>query len=192
MSSWGHRKVTLMHEKLATSEEAQEDLQRTNATISDELRKRNDTLERLQDRTSRLQKEVKRLRVKAFRAPGQCSFAVEAALAKAANEAKGQSSIWRIKRPNGRIENWVRDLTCKLICVRHVPASQAPGVVSDIVQAFKTHTGNHNKAKNETSDAGVDQGSVETFSNRSSSRFPLEGHVMGQIQLAKEFKAEPG
>ena len=75
--------------------------QRTNATISDELRKRNDTLERLQDCTSRLQKEVKRLRVKAFRAPGQCSFAVEVALAKAANEAKGQSSIWRIKRPDG-------------------------------------------------------------------------------------------
>jgi hypothetical protein len=173
-----------------------ENLEHVNAAISDELRKKDDALERsrgdcsrLRSRTSKLSKEVKKLRLKALRAPGQCSLAVETALAKAANR---RPDIWRIKRDDGRIEDWVRDLTCKLICIRHVPASQTPGVISDIVRAFKTHVDDDNGTDNENSDVGTDRNDVETFSDRSARRFPVEGHVMERIQVAKEFKDAPG
>ena len=39
--------------------------------------------------------------------------AVEAAVSKATNDFEVDGR--RIKRPNGQIENWVRDLSCKLI-----------------------------------------------------------------------------
>jgi hypothetical protein len=185
-----------MHTKLAASEAAQENLQRTNATTSDELSRKSEALEKaiddhskLQERNSKLHNEVRKLRVKVLRAPGQRSHAVEAALTKAAREFEGHSDIWRIKRPDGRIEDWVRDLTCRLICIRHVPASQAPGVISDIMRAFKTHS---DRTDSESSDAAASCSDVETFSDRSARRFPVEGHVMGKIQIAEEFKAAPG
>jgi hypothetical protein len=192
-------KVALVHEQLATSETTEEHLQQVNSTISDELRKKKNDLERTTDncfrlrgRTSKLSKEVKRLRVKVLRAPGQSFLAVETALARAANKSGGQPDIWRIKRDDGRIKDWVRDLTCKLICIRHVPASQTPGVISDVVRAFKTHVDGHDGPDNEDSDVGVNRGDVETFSDRSARRFPVEGHVMEHIQVAKEFKAALG
>lgn len=159
--------------------------------ISDELENSKKAAEkmsadrlRLQDRISKLYKEVRRLRLKTLRAPGQRSRAVKAAASKAVSKFEARSNpLPRIKRPDGRIENWVRDLSCKLIAIRHLPASQTPGAISDILQVIKAHTGCHD---------GIDSGDVETFSDRSARRFPLEGHVMGKIQVAKEFKAAPG
>ena len=136
-----------------------------------------------------LYKEVRRLRVKTLRAPGQHSRAVEVAVSEAARKFKARSSAYRIKRPDGRIENWVRDLSCRLIAIRHLPASQTPGAISDILQAIKAHTGDLDGTDNDTD---VDPSDVETFSDRSARRFPLEGNVMGKIQLAKEFKTAPG
>jgi len=145
---------------------------------------------RLQDRTSKLHREVRRLRIKTLRAPGQRYRAVEAAIAEtAASESGAQSNIWRIKRPDGRIENWVRDLSCRLIAVRHLPASQTPGAISDIIQAIKAKTGGHNGADN---NPHANPSSEETFSDRSARRFPLEGHAMGKIRAVEDFKAAPG
>ena len=183
-----------MREKLEAVKDAREDLRRINTTISDELKGATEALEktsndhsRLRDYTSKLHKEVRILRKKTLRAPGQRSRAV-----KAARKFKAHSLAWKIKRHDGRIENWVRDLSCRLIAIRHLPASQTPGAISDILQAIKTHTGCHDGTDNDGVDAGVDPGDVETFSDRSARRFPLEGHVMGKIQVVKEFKAGPG
>ena len=143
-----------------------------------------------QDHISKLHKEVRRLRAKAVRAPGQRAHAVEAAISKATNNF--EADAWRIKRPDGRIENWVRDLSCKLISIRHLPASQTPGAIFDILQAIKAHTCGRNKTDDDDVDTGVDPGDMKPFSDRSARRFPLEGHVMGKIQVAKEFKAMPG
>ena len=199
INSW-NRKTAYTRQKLTASEAAREDLQRINAATSEELSKKADALEqalkgcsKLQGRTSKLYKEVRKLRAKALRAPEKCSHAVEAALVKAASgEFGGRPDIWRIKRPDGRIEDWVRDLTCRLICVRHVPASQAPGVISDIVRAFKSRADDRDGTNDENPDADASRDDIEVFSDRSARRFPVEGHVMGQIQIAKEFKAAPG
>ena len=90
--------------------------------ISNELKSKNEALEkiskdysRLRDRTSKLHKEVGILRTKTLRASGQRSRATEAAVAKAVREFEARSHDLRIKRPDGRIENWVRDLSCRLI-----------------------------------------------------------------------------
>lgn len=128
--------------------------------------------------------------MKALRVPGQCSHAVEAALVKAASsEFGGRLEVWKIKRPGGRIKDWVRDPTCRLICVQHVPASQAPGAISDTVRAFKARAGDRDGTNNESSNANA---SRDLFSNRSARWFPVEGRALGQIRIAKEFKAAPG
>jgi len=147
---------------------------------------------RLRDHASKLHREVRRLRIKTLRAPGQRYRAIEAAIAETAGDSGTQSNVWRIKRPDGRIENWVRDLSCRLIAVRHLPASQTPGAISDIIQAIKAHTGDHDGANNHHPDPHANPSSKETFSDRSARRFPLEGHAMGKIRAAQDFKAAPG
>jgi len=173
--------------KIAASETRQEYVRQTNATISNELKSKSEGLEkmsincsRLRDRNLQLSREVRRLRRKASRVPGQRSHAIEVAIAKSADKLKTHYNTLRIKRPDGRIENWVRDLTCRLIARRHLPATQAPGAISDILWAVKSKTGDNNG------------GDVGTFSDRSARRFPLEGYIMGKIQVAQDFKAAPG
>ena len=163
--------------------------------VSDELASKNQSLEkasneslRYWDRALKLQKEVRNLRARAVHAPVQRARAVEVAIAEVANEFKQHSNVWRIKRPDGRIENWVRDLSCRLITVRHLPATQTPGAVSDILQAIKANTGGHDSADNDDDNPCADT----TFSDRSARRFPLEGRIMGEMMVAEEFKAAPG
>jgi len=170
----------------------QEGLCQANTAIRDKPtseKKTSDNDQKIQDRTLNLQKEVRNLRAKALRAPGQRLQAVDAAVVKVTNEFKERSNIWRIKRPNGQIENWVRDLGCRLITVRHLPATQTPGAISDILLAIKASTGGYDGV----GDGDVDNpGKSETFSDRSARRFPLEGRVMGQMMIAQEFKTAPG
>jgi len=147
---------------------------------------------KLQDHTTGLRREVRNLRAKALRAPGQRCRAVETAIAKVADEFEGHSSVWRIKRPDGRIENWVRELSCRLITVRHLPATQTPGAISDILQAIKANTGDRDGADGDGVGPCVDPNEREAFSDRSVRRFPLEGRIMGQMMVAEEFKAAPG
>jgi hypothetical protein len=180
--------------KLATSETAREGLRQTDAAISDELTSKSEALEkmsnncvRLRDRASNLEKEVRNLRAKALRTPGQRSRAIEVAIAKAANEFKEHSNVWRIKCPDGQIENWVRELSCRLITVRHLPATQTPGAISDILQAIKANTGNHDSANDGDIDPCVNPSERETFSDRSARRFPLEGCIMGEMMAAEKW-----
>lgn len=167
--------------------------------MSHELKSERDTLKKTSsecskshNRTSRLRKEVQKLRTKVLHAPGQRDRAVKAAVSKVVREFGERQNIWRIKRPDGRIEDWIRDLSCRLIAIHHLPASRTPSAISDIIQTFKAHTGDHNGTDDSGTDPGVDPGSVETFSDRSVRRFPLEGHVLVKMQIAKEFKAAPG
>ena len=102
--------------------------------ISDNLESTNEALEKMskdhsgfRDRISKIRKEVWRLCAKALRTPGQRAHAVEAAISKATNDFEAQA-----ERPDGRIENWVRDLSCKPIAIQHLPASQTPGAISDM------------------------------------------------------------
>jgi len=188
-----------VREDLTAAETAREDLHRINATVSNELKSKSEALEKvskdysgLRDRTSKLHKEVRILRTKTLCAPGQHSRATEAAVAKAVRESEAEFHDLRIKRPDGRIENWVRDLSCRLITVRHLPASQTPGAISDMLRAIRANTGDHDRTDNDNVNTYPDLGDGETFSDRSARRFPLEGHVMGKIQLAQDFKAAPG
>jgi hypothetical protein len=60
----------------------------------------------------------------------------------------------KIKRPNGRIENWVRDLSRKLIAIRHLlTLSQTPGTISDTLEAIKAKAGGRGGTNNNASDA---------------------------------------
>lgn len=194
-----NRKLGCLQVKLTASETAQEDLRQINMTTSDELKSKTKTLEkisndhsRLRAHSSKLHKEVRALRTKSLRGREQRSRAAKAAAMKAVRKFKEHSIVWRIKRPDGRIENWVRDLSCRLITVHHLPASQTPGAISDILQTIKANTSDHGGTDDDDADTHANPDDKETFSDRSARRFPLEGHVMGKIKLAREFKAAPG
>ena len=118
---------------MTAAETAREDLHRINATVSNELKSKSEALEKvskdysgLRDRTSKLHKEVRILRTKTLRAPGQHSRATEAAIAKVVREFEAESHDLRIKRPDGRIENWVRDLSCRLSAGHRSPFAIYP------------------------------------------------------------------
>ena len=128
--------------ELTVSKVAQENLCQINTIISNKLESANEALEKMskdhsqsQDHILKLHKEVRRLCTKVVRAPGQHAHAVEAAISKATNDF--EADAWRIRRPNGRIKNWVRNLSCKLISIQHLPALQTPGAIFDILQAVK-------------------------------------------------------
>ena len=80
-----------------------------------------------------------------------------------------------IKHPNGRIKNWVPDLTCRLITVHHLSATQAPGVVSEIMRTIRA-----NACDNDDIDS-----SKKPFSRSLRSR-PIRSKVriLGQFVLA--------
>lgn len=185
--SWDKKKVNRLKERLVTFENEHKGQRQTNAATSNKLESKNETpgrdCLRYQDRTSKLQREVRNLRKKVLRAPGQRSHAVEVAVTRTASELGGHSNVWKIKHPNGRIKNWIRDLTCRLITVHHIPATQAPGVVSEVIRALRANTGD---------DCNLDADEEETFSDRSARRFPLEGCIMGEMMVAEELKTAPG
>ena len=95
----------------------------------------------------------------------------------------GHSNIWKIKHPNGQVKNWVHDLTCQLITVHHIPATQAPGVVSEVIQAIRANVGGN---------CDLDSGGEETFSDCSACQFPLEGCTIGEMMIVEELKTAPG
>ena len=160
------KKVNDLQERLVTFENNHKGQRQTNAA----------------DRTSKLQREVRSLRKKVLRAPEQRSHAVKVAVARTASELGSHSNVSKIKHPNGRIKNWVRDLTCRLITVHHIPATQAPGVVSEVMRAIRANTGNN---------CDHDSGEEEIFSDRLARRFPLEGCIMGEMMVAEELKTVP-
>ena len=106
--------------------------------------------------------------------------------------SKARSHTWRIKHSDGRIEDWVCEFACKLTTTHHLPTSHTPSAVVDIVRAIKANVVDHGGTENDQANTYTDTCGGETFSNCSGRRFLLEGHVMGQVQLAQEFKAAPG
>jgi hypothetical protein len=61
------------------------------------------------------------------------------------------------------------------------------------LRAIKANTGRHNGTNDDDDDdPHANPSDEETFSDRSARRFPLEGHVIGKILTAREFKAAPG
>ena len=181
-----------LREELATSEHARDVMLGELESKTWALERTSADCSRLHSRLSMVHREVRRLRARAVRAPGQRSCATEAAIAKATRRFKTHSHTWRIKRSSGRIEDWVRHLVCRLVTVHHLPASHAPGAVVDIVRAIKANVSDHDGAENAQANTYTRPCDEETFSDRSARRFLLEGHVMGKIQLAQEFKATPG
>ena len=178
--------------ELATSEQAREVMFGELESKAWALEKTSTNYLRLHSCLSVVHKEVRRLQVRAVHAPGQHSYVTEAAIAKATRRFKAQSNMWRIKHSSGQIEDWVCRLICRLVTVHHLPASHAPGAVADIVQAIRVNIGDHDGAESNQANASARPCDEETFSNHLARWFLLEGHIMGKIQLAEEFKATPG
>ena len=129
----GQKNADLLQERLVTFENKHESQRRTNEVTSknpESKETRGKDCLRYRDHILKLQREVRNLRKKVLRAPGQRYHAVRVAVTKTASKLGGHSNVWKIKHPNEQIKDWVRDLACWLITIHHIPATQAPGVVS--------------------------------------------------------------
>ena len=124
------KKVDLLQERLVTFKNEHEGQRQTS---SKETRGK-DCL-RYQVRTSKLQREVRNI-WKVLHAPEQRSHAV----VRTASRFGDHSDVWKIRHPDGRIKNWVRDLACRLVTIHHLPITQAPRVVSETMQAIRANT----------------------------------------------------
>lgn len=184
----GQKKDNLLQERPVTSESEHEGQRQTNAATSNQLESGNETwgkaCQRYRDRTSRLQREVRNLRKRVLRAPEQCYHAVEAAVARTTGKLGGHSDVWKIKHPSERIKNWIHELTCRLIAVHRLPATQTPGMVSKIMWAIRANTGDNDETDS----------SKKPFSRGWRSR-PIRSkvRVLGQFPSASEtISTSPG
>ena len=117
------------------------------------------------------------------RAKETCSRAVEDAVARARRHYKNAETK-RVKRPDGRIEDWVRDLVVELVALDGVPTAHVPQVIERVRRSF---------VQKESGDDEGDRGGEDnqTISDRSVRRMMCESYVKAFMYAAKLFGAAP-
>lgn len=130
----------------------------------------------LTDTVSALRRNVNRFKAKCNRAEGTSSRAVEKAVDRARRHYEGAGTK-RLKHPDGRIEDWVRDLVVELVALDGVPTAKVPQVIARVQCSF-SHQGGDNSGK-------------QTISDRSVRRMMVEAYVKAFMYSAKLFIAAP-
>ena len=90
------------------------------------------------------------------------------------------AEVKRVKGPDGRIEDWVRDLVVELVALDGVPTARVPQVIERVRRSF---------TKKESSNWGGDKD--QTISDRSVRRFMCEAYIKAFMYTAKLFGAAP-
>lgn len=89
----------------------------------------------LKHRVSSLRQDVHRFRMRSDRAKETRSKAVEAAVIRARKHFE-LAETKRVKRPDGQIEDWVRNLVVELVALDGVPTAKVPNVIERVRRAF--------------------------------------------------------
>jgi len=86
---------------------------------------------KLDNTISSLRRDVHRLQTRCDRAEETCSHQVEKAVERVRKRYESAKTR-RVKRPDGRIEDWVRDLVVELVSLDGVPTAKVPHLVNPI------------------------------------------------------------
>ena len=138
----------------------------------------------LTEKNSSLHRDVDRLRKKCNRAEETHSRAIERAVDTARKHFESANTR-RIKRPDGRIEDWVRDLVVELVALDGVPTAKVPSVIDWVRRCF---------VPEETGDGHDQDGDDErkqTISDRSVRRIMAESYVKAFLRAAHVFSKAP-
>ena len=91
---------------------------------------------------SSLRRDVHRLRMTCVRAKETRSHAVEEAVDRARKHFKSANTK-RVKRLDGRIEDWVRNLIVELVALDGVPTAKVPQVIERVRRSFVSTENNN-------------------------------------------------
>ena len=156
-------------EKLGELKGRVEELEMTVQVTSDEKEALREELEESARRNTELKQEVRRLTARfnsrVRREPQKVGTAVERALSSVFVD---HQTVYKVKTPDGIIQNWARSVILHLICVSDVPAAKTWIAFSCVVQGL-----------------GI---SVEgSWSARSAGRVVLEGAIAAEDMIVEDF-----
>lgn len=129
---------------------------------------------------SSLRKDVHRYKSRCDRAKETRSHAIEKAVEKTRKEFKSAGTK-RVKRPDGRIEDWVRHLVVELVALDGVPTAKVPQVIERVRHEF---------FPNDDDQAGVGARN-QTISDRSVRRMLAESYIKAFLRAAQLLKEAP-
>jgi len=112
----------------------------------------------LKDKVSSLRQDARRFRMRSDQAKETRSKAVEAAVARARKHYKSAETK-KVKHPDGRIEDWVRNLVVELVALDGVPTAKVPQVIERVRNAFIQKEA-EGEGEGEGSNRGDDDGDV--------------------------------
>lgn len=136
----------------------------------------------LTEQVSSLRQDVHRFRMRCSRSEEICSHEVEKAVNRVRNRFESVDTKM-VKRPDGRIEDWARDLVVELVALDGVPTAKVPQVIERVRSSF---------VPKERSNGGDGQAcKKQTISDRSVRRMLVEAHVKGFMHTAELFKRSP-
>ena len=147
-------------------------------------------LQRSNARCLELDNVVDSLRHNIDRSRKRCSRAKETRcheIEKAVNRARTQfesAGTKQVKRPDGRIENWVRNLVVELVALDSVPTAKVPQVIERVRCNFAPKGDEHDDQ------ARVDA-RKQTISDRSVRRIMVESYVKAFLRAAQLFSEAP-
>ena len=174
---------TQLTEKLCATTSTVNELQQALANTQKDLQKSAARASQLGNNVSTLRQGVQRLRMRYGRAKEMCSHAVEDAVSRARNHYLNAETK-RIKRPDGRIEDWVRDLVVELVALDGVPTAHVPQVIERVRRCFT-------REESGDGDNDQDKDNNQTISDRSVRRMMCESYVKAFMYAAKLFGAAP-
>ena len=137
----------------------------------------------LGDNISSLRRSVHRYEMRYGRAKETCSRAVENAIARARKHYENAETK-RVKRPDGRIEDWVRNLVVELVALDGVPTAHVPQVIERVRRSFT-------RKESGDGDGNQDSDDDQTISDRSVRRIMCESYIKAFMYAAKIFGAAP-
>jgi len=140
-----------------------------------ELQKSTARCSELADRVPSLSQDVHRLKMRCDRAGEVRSRAIEKAIDRVKKHYESTETK-RVKHPNGRIEDWVRDLVVELVALDGVPTAKVPQVIDRVWRSLAQ--GSENDVK-------------QSISDRSVRRIMIEAYIKAFLYAAKLFKAAP-
>ena len=117
----------MLGEKEAELRNSVKELQKS----AEELHKSAAQRSRLNETISSLHRDVNRFRKRCDRADSIRSRAIEKAVDNTRKHFR-LTNTRRVKRPDGRIEDWVRDLVVELVALDGVPTAKVPSVIERV------------------------------------------------------------
>ena len=112
-----------------------DELQQALVSKERDLQKSTTRSSKLENEAMSLRRGVHRFRMRYSRAKETRSHAVEKAVARV-TEHYQSAETKRVKQPDGRIQDWVRNLVVELVALDGVPTAHVPQVIERVRRSF--------------------------------------------------------